>query len=165
MTRWCLAGIAVSAAIGWFAAMCHSRGWAPLGLISMGVGVTLGVALAGIAATQRVAGSWQLVVGTLLLAIVAVLAEHAWLYRDFRRQWREAREASAQAALFRPESPWSPAEYFTREWSPRRAALWCLDAVIIASSAVGTVLVLQRNSTEHAEQERAEQAPPLNRIP
>jgi len=47
-------------------------------------------------------------------------------------------------AMFRPEAPWSPQEYFMRELTPQRAALWGLDAALIASAAVGTVLILDR---------------------
>jgi hypothetical protein len=86
----------------------------------------------------------QLVVGTTIFALVAVLTEHAWLYHDFRRQWGEARAREPQVALFRPEEPWSPAEYVLNEWSPGRAALWCVDASLIVASAVGVVLVRNR---------------------
>ena len=52
-------------------------------------GVVLG---AGVLASQSEFGigcRWRLTIGTLLVAILAVLAEHAWLYRDFRGQWQE----------------------------------------------------------------------------
>jgi hypothetical protein len=86
----------------------------------------------------------RLVLGTVALALVTVLAEHAWLYRDFRRQWHEARSRSAEVALFRPEAPWSPAEYFAREASAGRIALWVVDATLIIVVAIGCGLVAQR---------------------
>jgi len=70
-----------------------------------------------------------------LLAIVTVLAQHAWLYHSFRQQWHEARAKSPEVALFRAEAPWSPREYFARELTPYRAALWCLDAALITVTA------------------------------
>jgi hypothetical protein len=76
--------------------------------------------------------------------MLAVIAEHTWLYLDFRRQWREAREKSPQMAMFRPESPWSPREYFAIEATPEHAALWCVDAIVILAGAVGTVVVMPK---------------------
>ena len=64
----------------------------------------------------------SLILGTILLAILTVLAEHTWLYLDFRRQWQEAREKSPQVAIFRPESPWSLQEFFAIEATPQRTA-------------------------------------------
>ena len=98
--------------IAWLAALVHASGHAPIGLVSLAVGIGLGAILDRIAAAQRVAGRRRLIIGTILLAIVTVLAEHTWLYLDFRRQWHESREKSPQVAMFRPESPWSPREYF-----------------------------------------------------
>jgi len=143
-----LGGIAAGAAIGWAAAHCHLSGWAPLGLLSLGVGGLLGLVIAKLADLAGV-GCWKrLVIGTMLFALVTVLAEHTWLYRDFRRQWRDARAREPQVALFRPEEPWSPAEYMRHEWSPGRLALWCVDATLIVAAAVGVVLVRRRAITK-----------------
>ena len=144
MTRWFLAGVAVAAAVGWLAATCHLRGFAPVGLISLVVGVVLGACLSGLAAMLRVAGARQTILGTLLLATVTVLTQHAWLYRDFRRQWAEARATQPQIALFRPEEPWSPREYLAREATPGRIALWGLDTALIIAAAAGAMYVWQR---------------------
>jgi ABC-type uncharacterized transport system permease subunit len=144
MLIWYGAGAVAAIAIAWLAALVHASGHAPLGLISLAVGIALGAVLKQIAATQQVTGRRRLIIGTLLLAIVAVLAEHTWLYLDFRRQWQEAREKSPQVAIFRPESPWSPREFFLNEATPQRTAVWCIDALIIIASAVGTVLALSK---------------------
>ena len=133
-----LGGVAVGAAVGWAAANCHLGGWAPVGLVSLAVGVVLGLVIAQLAKKSGVSGR-RLVAGTAIFALIAILAEHAWLYRDFRRQWVEARAGDPQVALFRPERPWSPTEYFRREMSPGRAALWCVDAVLVVASALGVV--------------------------
>jgi hypothetical protein len=150
MLIWYGAGAVAAIAIAWLAALVHASGHAPLGLISLAVGIALGAVLKQIAATQQVTGRRRLIIGTLLLAIVAVLAEHTWLYLDFRRQWQEAREKSPQLAVFRPETPWSPREYFTIEATPEHTALWCADAAIIVASAVGTVFVFSKNPTPHS---------------
>ncbi len=144
MLIWYGGGLIAAIFIAWIAAIIHASGNAPLGLVSLGIGVGLGAAIAGLGAILRIAGGRRLIIGTILLAIVTVLAEHAWLYVDFRRQWHEARLKSPVVAMFRPESPWSPAEYFTHEWTPRQAALWCLDAGFIVAGAVGTVFALRR---------------------
>jgi hypothetical protein len=133
-------------AIAWLAAMLHLSGQAPLGLISLGVGAALGAALTAIAATLRVADRQASIRATIVYAIVTILAQHAWLYIDFRRQWQEARANSAQIAMFRPESPWSPAEYLSHELTPGHAALWALDAVLILAAAVVVVVWWNRRS-------------------
>lgn len=142
--RWYLGGLVAAAAIGWAAAKCHSVGWAPVGLISLAAGILLGMVLTKWATKSGFVGGRQLVVGAILLGIAAVFFEHAWLYVDFRRQWREARYADPQVALFRPEAPWSPREYFERELSARRVVLWGVDAAIVVGATVGTVLLQRR---------------------
>jgi hypothetical protein len=145
MLIWYGAGAVAAIAIAWLAALVHASGHAPLGVVSLAVGISLGIVLKKIAVTQRVTCRRRLIIGTLLLAIVAVLAEHTWLYLDFRRQWQEAREKSPQVAIFRSESPWSPKEFFLNEATPQRTAVWCIDALVIIASSVGTVVVLSKN--------------------
>ena len=144
MLIWYAAGLIAAIAVGWLAAAIHLTGRAPIGLLAIGVGAALGTILHTIATTQRVAGRTRLFVATILLALTTVLAQHAWLYHDFRQQWHQARIESADVAMFRPEDPWSPREYFARELTPQRAALWCLDAAIITSATVVTVALLDR---------------------
>jgi hypothetical protein len=131
--KWLLAGAIAAIAIGWVAARIHSSGHAPLGLTSAGVGAALGWALSRLAVTFNVHCRWRRTVGVLLLVIVTVIAEHAWLYGDFRGQWRDARAKSAEVAMFRSEEPPGPWEYFRREWYPK---LWVSDAVIIGAVAM-----------------------------
>jgi ABC-type uncharacterized transport system permease subunit len=144
MLIWYGAGAVAAIAIAWLAALVHASGHAPIGLISLAVGIALGAVLKKIAASQRVTSRRQLIIGTLLLAIVAVLAEHTWLYLDFRRQWQEARDKSPQVAIFRSKSPWSPKEFFLNEATPQRTAVWCIDALVVIASAVGTVVALSK---------------------
>jgi hypothetical protein len=102
----------------------------------VGVGIVLGVILGWLALWCRVSCRTRLVSGTVALALVTVLTEHAWLYHDFRRQWQESRARSAEVAMFRPEKPWSPTEYFSREATAGRTALWAVDATLIVVAAV-----------------------------
>lgn len=155
---WYAAGAAAAVVVGYVAAVLNRAGWAPVGIMSLGVGLVLGLILAALAAMTHSLGRRQLVAGTVVLALVTVAATHAWLYREFRADWRAARAGSPQLAMFRPEQPWSPREYFAHEFSPGRAVLWCVDAVLVVAAAVGTVAVWHRQAT----QRRAEQAPPLN---
>jgi hypothetical protein len=145
MLIWYGAGTVAAIVIAWLAALVHASGHAPIGLVPLAVGSGLGATLIAITSAQRIANRRRLIVGTILLAIVMALAEHTWLYLDFRRQWHEAREKSPQVAVFRPESPWSPRQYFTIEATPERTLLWCVDAAIILASAVGTVVAFSRN--------------------
>ena len=52
--RWYFGGIAAGAAIGWIAAWCHLSGWAPVGLVSLGVGAALGYVLSKLSAASGV---------------------------------------------------------------------------------------------------------------
>ena len=145
MLIWYAAGAVAAIVIAWIAALVHASGHAPVGLISLVVGIALGASLRKIAGTLRVPDSRRhLIIGTILLAIVAVLAEHAWLYLDFRRQWHEAREKSPQVAIFRPESPWSPREFLENEATPQLITVWFVDALIIIFSAATTIAVLSQ---------------------
>lgn len=139
---WFGAGAVAAVAVAWIAARIHLSGNAPVGLTSLAIGAMLGAALSYLAATLRVVGQFPLLLGTLLLAIVLIAAEHAWLYRDFRGQWREAREKSAAVAMFRDENPPSPQVYFSREFN---GPLWTFDALAIVGAAATVVFFWQRN--------------------
>ena len=135
---------AIAILLGWLAATLNAAGWAPLGLLPFVVGAILGVLIMRLAGALQNIGQWPLMIAVVGFAIVTVATEHAWLYRDFRRQWYETRAANAQVALFRPESPWSPIEYVAREFTPTHAMLWSADAVIIIVSAVIVPYIARR---------------------
>ena len=118
--RWYFGGVVAAAALGFVAAKCHAAGIAPVGLISIATGGGLGFTLSRWAAVNGIAGRRRLVVGAILVGLTAVFFEHAWLYVDFRRQWREARAADPQVALFRPEEPWTPSARAVRLPGRRR---------------------------------------------
>jgi len=141
MIIWYALGACTSVLIAWIAALVHASGHAPLGLTSLAVGIALGAALIRIAATLRLAGRNRLIFGAVLLALLTIVAEHAWLYLDFRRQWQEAMIARPQAALFRTTPP-SPIQYFSHELTLNTAFLWTIDAVLIVVSATLTVYFL-----------------------
>lgn len=143
MPRFYSLGLVAAIAVAWAGAMIHRSGHAPVGLVSVGVGLVLGASLAKIAAMLRIAGPRRLIVATIVLALFAVAIQHTWLYVDFRRQWHEARNNSPQVAIFRSESPWSPLEYLAHEASPWQVTLWCVDAALITAAAVGTVWLLR----------------------
>jgi len=139
----CFGAIVAAIIVGVLAASLQLKGWAPLVLLPVLVGVTVGLSLLVIRGRALEVSPNRLIVGAILLSLVAIVAEHAWLYGDFRRQWHDARAQNAQVALFRPDAPWSPGEYFAHEFSPWRGALWCLDALVVAASATATALALQ----------------------
>jgi hypothetical protein len=138
---WYALGALTAVGVGGIAATMHLSGIAPVGLLSIGVGGALGAVLVGLAKWTRVNCRKRLLIGAAMLALLAVLAEHAWIYRDFRRQWHEARAKSPHIAMFRRETPWSPAEYFRHEATTQQVTLWCADAALIATAAVSTVAI------------------------
>ncbi len=146
MLIWYASGLVAAISIGWIAAELNGAGWAPVVIFPVGVGAVLGAILSVLAVQQHITCRKQILVGTVLLALVAIFAEHAWLYHDFRQQWRQAFVKDPRVALFRSESPWSPQEYFTHELNAGSAPMWCLDAGLIIVSAVGTVMVKRREN-------------------
>lgn len=144
MLRWLFLGIVAAVIIAWLGAQIHLFGRPVLGITSLGVGLLLGAILGALAIKLQIPNSSRVVVATLIIALIAMSAQHAWLYRDFRRQWHEARAHSPQVAMFRPAEPWTPREYFLNEIAPSRVALWCADAVLIAIGAVGGMLAVKR---------------------
>jgi hypothetical protein len=150
-------GAAAAVTLGWVAAKLNVSGFAPVGLLPLGIGIALGASVCGLVGRGGVPRWSRLVIGTTAFGILAALAEHAWLYRDFCRQWREARAGQTQLAMFRPETPWSATEYFAREATPGHVALWCADAAILVAAAVGVVVWRRMHSqsvsqtTEFAE--------------
>lgn len=143
--RWYLSGTALAAAVGGLAAVCHLAGWAPVGILPLAVGVALGWGVTILADRFEVGCPKRLVAGATIFALVAIFSEHAWIYHDFRRQWHEAR-VDPQVALFRPEEPWSPAEYLRHEATGGRIALWGLDAALIGAGTLGLVLARRKLS-------------------
>src|SRR5262249_54916464 len=128
MLIWYGAGAVTAIFVAWVASLIHSSGNAPLGLVSIGVGATLGVFLANLAATLKLTGKNPPFIGAVLPSILCILAEHPWLSLDFRRQWHADQAKTPQVAIFRPDTPWSPAQYFAHELTPRQGALWAVDA-------------------------------------
>jgi hypothetical protein len=144
MLIWYGAGLVTAVLIAWLAATVYAWIPVPVGLVSLVVGIALGATISGIAATHRLVWGWRLILGSVVLSIVTILAEHAWLYLEFRQQWHTERTRSAAVAMFRPEAPLSPAEYFAREATPPQLALWCVDAAIITACTLGTVFLMRR---------------------
>jgi hypothetical protein len=144
-------GVAAAVALGWLAAKLNVAGFAPVGLLPLAIGIALGGMVGRFATAAGIVSTKRLILTAVLLAIVVVLTEHAWLYRDFCRQWREARTNQAQVAMFRAETPWSPSEYFANEATPGRVALWCIDAALIVVAAVATVWMSRHLLANHAD--------------
>lgn len=141
---WYALGALAAIAVGLLAAILNLAGYSPVVLLPVGVGIALGAMLAGLAAATGVSCRKRLLVGAAALAIVAILAEHSWLYRDFRRQWHEARAKSPQLAMFRPEAPWSPTEYFSHEATSQQLLLWTIDSALITIATVATAAYANR---------------------
>jgi hypothetical protein len=138
---WLLTGMIAAIAIAWLAAQIHAHGHAPLGLTSIAVGALLGAALSKMAAMLSIGDRCLLVASAIIFAILTTVAQHAWLYRDYCRQWQDARMKSAAAAVAAPESPPSPRKYFAHEWNPK---LWATDAALIIAAAAVTAVYTRR---------------------
>jgi hypothetical protein len=130
-------------------AKLNATGAAPVGLLPLGLGVALGVALVGLAAKTQATGRKRLVVAAVTFAILTVAAEHAWLYRDYRQQWWNDSVREPRLAIFRTEAgPLSPAAYYAREiqYAPRQPLLWAMDGALLVAAAVVVVLAARRGA-------------------
>jgi hypothetical protein len=141
---WYFCGVLAAIGIGRVAAVLHGSGFAPVGLLSIAVGISLGTVLLGVARLTYADCRQRLLSGAAIFAIITILTEHAWLYRDFHRQWHEARANSPHVAMFRPDTPWSPAEYLAHEATPQQLMLWSVDALLITVATVGTLVLAHR---------------------
>lgn len=153
-----VSGVAAAVGVGLAAATISRTGWAPVGIFSLGVGIAVGVAASKLARWSQIACPTRVAVATLVMALATVVAQHAWLYRDYRQQWHTVREREPALAWFRPETePMAPGEYFATEYSPARLAFWAIDAALVAAAAIGTVLTLRHN--HHVENCSVSQPP------
>jgi hypothetical protein len=148
MGAWLAAGSVAAISIAWIAAKLHAAFAAPVGSVSIAIGLFLGLALGALAVVTKAPRRRTLIIAAVLLSLLVVFAQHAWLYAQFRRQWREARARSPEIAMFRGEQPWSPVEYFNRELMAGRAAVWCLDGALIVGTAVGIFAIMERKRSE-----------------
>jgi hypothetical protein len=151
---WYVAGAVAAVIVAWLASLVHESGHAPVGLTSIGVGIALGITLTALATKLNVNCRKRLIVSTLIFAAITVIAEHAWLYLDYRRQWQEERARSAQVAIF-AKAPASPRDYFAHELTPQSATLWTTDAILIAASSIATILFLKPPSDSPFPSSRA----------
>ncbi len=164
MSRVYSLGLLAAIAVAWLGAVIHASGRAPIGLVSIGMGLILGLAIHKIAVRELLPAASRVVIAAVLLSLVMVLMQHAWLYREYRRQWHDARENSPHVMLFRSEKfkadrPLPPGPYLAREASPHRIALWCADAALIMSSAAATVWIMQRRAKVDTDSQPQPPAP------
>jgi hypothetical protein len=140
-------GAVAAVALGWVGAAFSLASKAPVGVVSVGIGVALGLLLVGLAQMLRVSQRRVLLLGAVVLAIVTTLSQHGWLYRAYCGKWRQDRIDQPAVALFRPETePLSVVAYFRRElnFAPSQAMLWIMDGALIVAAAVGVIIVSQR---------------------
>ena len=72
LVLWLVSGAIAACVVSWIAAQVHLSGHAPVGWISAGAGVLLGLAVAWLAGLNSIHCYKRLVVGTLLIAVLAV---------------------------------------------------------------------------------------------
>jgi ABC-type uncharacterized transport system permease subunit len=138
---WCELSALSAIAISWLSAQIHASGHAPVGLTSFFVGALLGIVVGAIAASLKIRSVRTLIIGAIAFALITIVAEHAWLYRDYCRQWEEARTRSVAAATFPNATPPTMAEWFNHEWNLLH---WLTDAALITITAAATSVSASR---------------------
>jgi hypothetical protein len=134
LSNWVGGGVIAAMGVSVVATIVHVSGHAPLGLVSLVVGVGLGSILVALAKRLHVTANKFEIWLAIAVACLAVVLQHGGIYSDFRRQWRDSLQRP-QVAIFRSQTPPSPIEYFSREATPGHIALWIFDAAIIIVSA------------------------------
>lgn len=143
MLIWYGAGLFVSLLVAWLAAVLQASVRIPVGIIPIGIGILLAVSLTSLAMLTNVRQDRSFILGSLVLAAITVLAQHAWLYIDYRRQWHEALAKAPSFSGFPAKVP-TPIEYFSQELTFARGVLWCIDGALIIGFTIGTIWVLER---------------------
>jgi len=141
---WFTGGAIAAAAVSWVGATLNVADKAPVFLLSLGVGLSLGLLLFAMAQILNAKNRRRLIAGSVVLAALTVASQHLWLYRAYRQQWWKNRIETPTVAIFRPEeSPLSLRAYFAREigYSPRQPALWAVDAALVVAATAGVVIL------------------------
>lgn len=137
-----VSGLLAAAGVGMLAATISSTGWAPVGIFSLGMGIIVGLAAIALARGFQVTCSKRLAAAALTMSLVAVAAQHLWLYRDYCSQWHAVREREPLLALFRTESaPMSFGEYLAADASPGYVTFWAVNLMLVAAGATGASLL------------------------
>lgn len=139
IASWFLAGLAVAVAVAWLAVKLQQTGVAPVGLLSLVVGGSLGVAWAALARRTEMGSRPAAMIGGALLAMACVALQHGLLYMAHRAERTELHSdpqlglAAAASALVQPLSPIA---YFRSQATTGRALLWSADAVLTVIAAL-----------------------------
>jgi hypothetical protein len=114
--------------------------FAPVVLYPLLIGAALGALVCGLLHLARLSDRWLAVIGTVLLAVLAAAAEHAFFYMDYRIA--HARKALAAGIS---EDELSPADFKT--YMSAQAAsdrlqipLWIGNAAAMVVAAAGVVI-------------------------
>ncbi len=137
---WFACGTLWALALAWASVGLQSGGFAPVGLLSLLIGILLGGGLAAFARWIEFGHRRAALLGTLGLALLTVGGEHGFSYRRHLQGMERAVQANPKLALARAANeefrPPTVAEYLRASAERGRLWIWGLDAVLIALAAV-----------------------------
>ena len=144
------ATVAAGFFVGVAGALLQAAEIARFGVQSLAVGAVLAVTLIGVAATIGLPRPrWR---AALLASLVAVVTQHAWLYRTAMARRRDAIANQPAVEFFRPG--WAEqtfVEYMQSAATTQTVALWALDACLLSAAAVVIVELSSRQRATSGE--------------
>ncbi|MFV2067401.1 MAG: hypothetical protein ACC645_10510 [Pirellulales bacterium] len=149
LVAWLALMVPLSVAIAWFGVDLEQRGFAPLGLHSLAVGLLLGGAAVVAFRLANVASRRAVMVAIVAVAPATAFLEHVIAYTHYRASYHQAVTSNSQIALLagRAEGRFMPAsfaDYLRAQADARSLGLWVLDAALLTSGASIPLLIALR---------------------
>ena len=143
LSAWLACGAGWGVFLAWLSVRLQKSGFAPVGVLSLLIGLALGAGLWGLLRWLQFGHRRGALAGTLLLAAGVVGGEHTFAYCDYRVSFERAMQSDPKLAFARASNPaMQPrtfAEYMHWEDNRGRLWLWGIDAVLIALASTFVV--------------------------
>jgi len=143
LTLWSALALPLAVGVAVVSMQLQWHGFAPAGILSVLVGLLLGVLLAWAARRTGMGHRPSGLIATLVMAEIAVASQHAIAYQDYRQAYLAAEQSSPELALVHASNPdfgpAGPGEFLRAAARGGHGWLWLLDAVLITTTAVCVV--------------------------
>src|SRR6185295_8341086 len=95
---WLFANLALAVAAAWASVQLQREGFNPIGVLSLLVGVVLGLGGVWIARRCEMRRMWVLVTGAVVFGLLAVIGQEYFGYRQYQRELQESFTRDAKRA-------------------------------------------------------------------
>jgi hypothetical protein len=140
---WTALALPLAAGIAVVSMQVQSHGFAPAGVLSVLVGLLLGILLAWVARLTAMGHRRSGLVAALVAAGITVAGQHQIAYRDYQQAYLAAEQSSPELALVHAANPdFGPVglgEFLRVAARGGHGWLWLLDAILITASTLFVV--------------------------